>query len=385
MAALTKINKLPILVILGATGTGKSKLALQLAKTFKGEIISADSMQVYKGLDVVTNKVTLEEQLEAPHHMISYVEKPWLKHTVTQFRDKAIPIIDKLLQEDKIPIIVGGTNYYIEALLWDFLVDVPSVCSEASSSESDEDDLHSALMEADPDSAKKIHPNDKRKIKRALEVFRNSKTKLSTYHSNQQRESGSHISGRLKYEKICLIWVKCDQTVLDARINSRVEFMIENGLKQELTELYEEYKSQKQDYTIGLLQAIGFKEFHKYLALSDNEKNTPLGMALFDEGSGNQVPPVFSVDSTLPEKWDENVFQPSFELFHAVLKSGNMPFEPEKTIGEISEKIYQECEFCEGRVFLTTKDWQAHLRSKSHKAAKRGFLKKSTEPLFEKD
>lgn len=112
--------------------------------------------------------------------------------------------------DDKIPIIVGGTNYYIEALLWNFLVNVPSGDSD-SSSETDEHDLYHQLTLVDPESSKRIHPNDKRKIKRALEVFKNSNIKLSTYHKNQQKESGGNISGRLRYDNLCLLWIKCDQ------------------------------------------------------------------------------------------------------------------------------------------------------------------------------
>ncbi|XP_050703823.1 tRNA dimethylallyltransferase-like [Eriocheir sinensis] len=114
--------RLPIIVVLGATGTGKSKLALELATRFKGEIISADSMQVYKGLDIITNKVTPEEAAQAPHHILGFLD-PLSRFTVTDFRNAALPVVERLLAEDKVPVIVGGTNYYIESLLWHVLID----------------------------------------------------------------------------------------------------------------------------------------------------------------------------------------------------------------------------------------------------------------------
>ena len=114
--------KTPIVVVLGATGAGKSQLALELAQRFGGEIISADAMQMYRGLDIVTNKVTEEEQKTVKHHMINILD-PLSSNNVVDFRNKALPIVENLLKDGKIPIICGGTNYYIESLLWKVLVD----------------------------------------------------------------------------------------------------------------------------------------------------------------------------------------------------------------------------------------------------------------------
>merc|ERR1711952_415295 len=124
-ASLTKMATVappPIVVILGATGAGKSQLALELAEKFGGEIISADAMQMYRGLDIVTNKVTEEEQRRVRHHMINILD-PLCHNNVVDFRNKALPIVEKLLSEGRIPVICGGTNYYIESLLWKILVD----------------------------------------------------------------------------------------------------------------------------------------------------------------------------------------------------------------------------------------------------------------------
>ena len=121
----------PLVVILGCTGTGKSKLAIEIAKEIDGEIISADSIQVYKGLDIITNKVTSNEQAVIPHYMINIVE-PSEQFSVVQFKAKALPIIDDIIERQKVPIIIGGTNYYIESLLWQNLIEEETQTSKVS-------------------------------------------------------------------------------------------------------------------------------------------------------------------------------------------------------------------------------------------------------------
>lgn len=121
-ARMGNLGRLPLVVILGSTGTGKSKLAIEIGKKVGGEILSADSMQVYKGLDIITNKVTAEELSECPHHLIDFVS-PLKDFSVTEFRNLALPLIEDITKRGKIPIIVGGTNYYIESVLWNTLVD----------------------------------------------------------------------------------------------------------------------------------------------------------------------------------------------------------------------------------------------------------------------
>ncbi|XP_016126389.1 tRNA dimethylallyltransferase, mitochondrial-like [Sinocyclocheilus grahami] len=127
MAAATRVLQKgispSIVVILGATGTGKSKLAIEIGKRLNGEIISADSMQVYKGLDIITNKVTEEEQAQCRHHMSSFVDPLVSGYTVVDFRNKALSLIEDMHRRKKLPIIVGGTNYYIESILWKVLID----------------------------------------------------------------------------------------------------------------------------------------------------------------------------------------------------------------------------------------------------------------------
>jgi len=161
----------PVVVILGATGTGKSKLALQIASRINGEIVSADSMQVYKGLDIITNKVTPEEMKVCPHHMIGIYD-PLHEFTSLQFQQEVLRIIDDIHSRGKVPVIAGGTYYYLEGILWNQLLNTKQTSDDDREKFDDRtnESLHQQLQEIDPDTALLLHPNDRRKIIRALEV-----------------------------------------------------------------------------------------------------------------------------------------------------------------------------------------------------------------------
>ena len=297
--------RLPIIVILGSTGVGKSKLGIELAKKVGGEVISADSMQVYKGLDIITAKVTAAEQRECKHHMINIVS-PLENFSVVQFRNIALPIISDISARGKIPIIVGGTNYYIESLLWDILVpqkrldDSESEGTEARYQETFQtkdtvaedvtkeplscfkemvDDpkigfkrsqnyvnLESAeknsgqagissdiaslnnqeykrLKMIDPIAASRVHPNDNRKVKRKLQIAEAlGKTPTQVFVEQQQQEGSDHLGGPLRFTNALVFWLCSDQSILDERISKRVEEMLNAGLVAEISDFYEEYK-----------------------------------------------------------------------------------------------------------------------------------------------
>lgn len=187
-----KMNpQLPLVVILGSTGSGKTKLSLELATKFGGEIVGADSMQVssfsyfmfsppkktstiqvYKELDIASAKATSEELALVPHHMINILG-PEQRFTVLEYRNMVLPILDDIIQRGKLPIIVGGTNYYIESVLWKVLVQEPGeiVRKEGGTLPNDEHQLpshvlHEKLKKLDPAMAKRLHPNNQRKILR---------------------------------------------------------------------------------------------------------------------------------------------------------------------------------------------------------------------------
>ncbi|XP_043518958.1 tRNA dimethylallyltransferase-like isoform X1 [Frieseomelitta varia] len=219
------MSRVPVLAILGSTGCGKSRLGIELARRFLGEIISADSMQVYQGLDIITAKVTEEERKMAPHHMLDIVDPLNPSYTVVQFRNTAAPIINDLLARRKLPIIVGGTNYYIESILWEILIEKDrqrmdevddvsrskrmKVELDRSTTRSNEE-LYQELTRIDPEMAKTFHPNNRRKIIRSLEVFEQYGIKHSELLKAQRIAGGSGLGGPLRYQNCILLWLRCD-------------------------------------------------------------------------------------------------------------------------------------------------------------------------------
>lgn len=287
------LRKTPLVVILGSTATGKTKLSIELAKRFSGEVISADSMQIYTGLDISTAKANKEERSQAVHHMLDVCDFTTKTFSIIDFRDKALPIIDQLIESNKLPIIVGGTTYYIESLLWKVLIgtesdeNIEKTNSFNSLSQSEKDllnepiddiqddeceDLHKLLTKVDPVTAQRLHPKNIRKIRRALNVFFDSGKAMSEILNEQQLEDGgSYLGGPLRYEHIVMFWLKCDQEKLNARIDRRIDSMIAEGMLFELRKCYNILKADKIDATRGMMQTIGFKEFLPYLEKYSDE------------------------------------------------------------------------------------------------------------------
>ncbi|KAH0453482.1 hypothetical protein IEQ34_017806 [Dendrobium chrysotoxum] len=263
-----KTAKKKVLVVMGATGVGKSRLAIDLAEHFAGvEIINADSMQVYRGLDILTNKVPLCERKGVPHHLLGTIDAS-MEFTSKDFRDIAIPIIDDILSRGCLPVIVGGTNYYIQALVSPYLVDdvVEDIAEGSANSLLGDIDLNNIssssafelLKEIDPIAANRIHPNDHRKIHRYLSVYASSGVLPSSlFHGNPAKKWGR--ADNFRYT-CCFIWVDASLPALDRNINTRVDCMIDAGLLDEVSDIYKP----KSDYTRGMKQAIGVREFEEF-------------------------------------------------------------------------------------------------------------------------
>ncbi|KAG6414786.1 hypothetical protein SASPL_122160 [Salvia splendens] len=268
-------SKPKIVVIMGASGSGKSKLAIDLASHFPIEIISADSMQVYQGLDVLTNKVPFDEQKGVPHHLLGTIS-PNVEFTAKDFRDSAIPLIDEIWSRNCLPVLVGGTNYYIQALVSQFLLDDNAEPLEANCimdhhgdnekpdielTPPDEDCLYtySRLKDLDPVAANRIHPNDQRKIKQYLNLYSHLGVLPSKlFQGNTMQNWGQADS--LRYD-CCFICVDASLPALDLYVNQRVDVMVSTGLFEEVCEIYKS----NADYTRGLRQAIGVREFEDFL------------------------------------------------------------------------------------------------------------------------
>ena len=243
-----------ILAIAGATASGKSKAAVELAKKLNGEIISMDSMQIYKHMDIGTAKVTLQEMENIPHHMIDIVE-PNMPFSVSDFVKLAKDKINEITARGKLPILAGGTGLYFESLIYPF---------NFGGAKSDEDIknnlykqleqlgaeyLHKKLMEIDPIDGAKIHPNNTKRLIRALEIYEitgNTKTNNST---NKQ----------LLYD-LDMYVLDWDREILYDRIEKRVQIMFDNGLQKEIENLLEVGIT----FDMQSMQGIGYKEFASY-------------------------------------------------------------------------------------------------------------------------
>ncbi|KAL8661918.1 MAG: hypothetical protein Q9202_005201 [Teloschistes flavicans] len=290
-----------ILAIVGATGTGKSKLAVALAEKFNGEIINADAMQMYEGLPVATNKIPFLERKSIPHHLLGCVkpiEEPW---KVGKYVRTAMKIIENILGRGRLPILVGGTHYYIQSLLFKETI-VDRLESDYKTAEAQEiewpilaastSEMLEQLRRVDPELASKWHPNDRRKIRHSLELYHTSGKKPSDIY-REQREAASrngscqtlhdqghrqvtdnvnHSAPSLQLDPLVL-WTYAEPDKLATRLDLRVEQMVQNGLIEEVVSMQKSLQNLKQtgfktDQASGIWTAIGFKELAPYVMAS---------------------------------------------------------------------------------------------------------------------
>lgn len=239
----------PLIVILGPTASGKSKIATKLAKEFKGEIVSADSRQVYKETNIGTAKPTPSEQKEIPHHLIGIV-KPDQKFNVASYKEKAIEAIENIQKRNKLPILTGGTGLYIKAVVKNlkFPKVKPHPKLRKRLSQKSPDQLFKIYEKLDPKGAKHIDKKNKRRLIRAIEV-----SKISGEPFWNQRGKGKPLFKTLK------IGIKLPKSKLKQKIKDRVEQMFKLGLKKEAQKLVKKY-----GWNAPALQSIGYQEWKKY-------------------------------------------------------------------------------------------------------------------------
>ncbi|XP_021562218.1 tRNA dimethylallyltransferase, mitochondrial isoform X2 [Carlito syrichta] len=373
-------RNLPLVVILGATGTGKSTLALQLGQRLGGEIVSADSMQVYEGLDIITNKISVQEQRLCQHHMIGFVDPLVTNYTVVDFRNKATALIEDIFARDKIPIIVGGTNYYIESLLWKVLVNTkPQEMGtdkvndrKVELEKEDGHELHKRLSRVDPEMAAKLHPHDKRKVARSLQVFEETGISHSEFlHRQHAEEGGGPLGGPLRFSNPCILWLHADQAVLDERLDKRVDDMLAAGLLEELRDFHRRYNQKNvsensQDYQHGIFQSIGFKEFHEYL-ITEGKCTPETSNQLLKKGPGPSVPPIYGLEVSDVSEWEESILEPALEIVQSFIQGHKPAATPIKMPYNKTEnkRSYHMCDLCD-RIIIGDREWAAHIKSKSH-------------------
>lgn len=221
-----------VLCIVGPTACGKTALSVALAKKLGGEIVSADAVAVYRGLDIGSAKPTEAEREGVPHHLIDCVDVTDDSFTVSSFRALAREAIDDILRRKKLPIVVGGSGLYVDAVFSDMRFSAPSDSTIRAAIEKEYDTcpeaVFAALRSADPVTAQRLHPNDKKRVVRALEVFRVSGQPFSVLN----RDFSSVQQGDDTYRSI-RIGLNTDRQKLYARIDRRVDRMMADGLKEE--------------------------------------------------------------------------------------------------------------------------------------------------------
>ncbi len=248
-----------LICITGPTASGKTALSIVLAKARGTEIISADSMQIYRGMDIGTAKPTTAEQAMVPHHMIDVVD-PGEAFSVARYVQMADACAQTLLTSGKIPIVVGGTGLYLDALIQgsDFPGDETDRSIrekyERMAREQGNTAVHACLMRVDPVAAARLHPNNLKRVIRALEVFEQTGTPIDTFNAQNKRPEP-------RYNAIKIGLCPSDREILYARINRRVDQMMEDGLLAEAERLFRDGK-----LCGTAAQAIGYKELSDYFA-----------------------------------------------------------------------------------------------------------------------
>ena len=246
-------EKKKIIVICGPTASGKTALGIKIANDIKGEIVSADSMQIYKDMDIGTAKPTKEEQKMAKHYLIDFVS-PDVRYSVADFKRDATEAIETIIKKNKTPIIVGGTGLYINSLIYNIDFNSEGNTDLEFRSELEKRDigeLYNMAKKIDKDAISKISPNDRKRIMRIIEIYH------STGKTKTQLEKESLKENKYDYRIFVLNW---DRKKLYEKINLRVDLMIKNGLIEEVQNLLKKYNEFPTSF-----QGLGYKEVKEYL------------------------------------------------------------------------------------------------------------------------
>ena len=246
-----------VIVICGPTASGKTKLSIELAKKINGEIVSCDSMQIYKDMNIGTAKPTFEEMQGIKHYLLDFIE-PDKRYSVAEFKKDAEKAIEEILNKGKIPIVVGGTGLYIDTIIYG--IEYPKIefddkyRKELEEREKKEGliKLYEEANQIDEEAIKKISINDKKRILRILEI----------YHATGKNKTEQEIISREKGPKFDykVFAINMDREKLYERINKRVDIMIDNGLIDEVKKLLNKYK----EFPTAM-QGLGYKEVKEYL------------------------------------------------------------------------------------------------------------------------
>ena len=251
-------QKKPLIVLTGPTAVGKTKLSISLAKAVGGEIISADSMQVYKYMDIGSAKIRPEEMSGVPHHLVDIL-KPEEEFHIVRFQEMAKEAMNDIYERGRIPILVGGTGFYIQAVTRD--IDFTQAEQEdgyrreleAMAQEQGSEALHQMLQKVDPVSAAQIHANNVKRVIRALEFYHQNHAPISAHNQEQKERTSSY--------NLAYFVLNAPRDLLYERIDRRVDEMMEQGLLDEVKRL----KSMGYHRGMVSMQGLGYKEILAYL------------------------------------------------------------------------------------------------------------------------
>lgn len=266
-----------VLVIAGPTAVGKTDLSIKLAKELNGEIISTDSMQIYKYMDIGSAKITKEEMCGVPHHMIDVVD-PSTPFSVADYKEMAQKCIDDIISRGKLPILTGGTGLYINALTCNMNfteaendLKYRSELEELAEKHGNEY-IHNMLNDIDPISYKEIHYNNRKRVIRALEVYKLTKKPFSSFNAGEEFYNGPY--------DVTYYVLNMDREKLYNRINLRVDIMMDKGLLEECIKL----KKMGYNSSVQSMQGIGYKEIFYYL---ENKISLNEAVEMIKQGSRN--------------------------------------------------------------------------------------------------
>lgn len=253
------MEKKPLIILTGPTAVGKTALSIRLAKKVNGEIISADSMQVYKGMDIGSAKVMPAEMDGIKHHLIDVLE-PSEEFNIVKFKELSQIALEEIYAKGKIPILAGGTGFYIQSVLYDIDFEendndkaYRQKLEALAKTEGGVQKLYEMLQEIDPKSAEIIHENNVKRVIRALEFYEETGTLISDHNEEQSKKESPY--------NFCYFVLNDDREKLYKNIDKRVDIMLENGLVSEVKKLYEK------GYTKDMvsMQGLGYKEILEYL------------------------------------------------------------------------------------------------------------------------
>lgn len=381
---------------------------------------------MYRGLPIITNKISLEEQRSVPHHLLGNISLDHETWVVGVFKREASRIIQEIRSRGRVPIVVGGTHYYTNALLFrDSLVEKEDASTERALVQDNSvqypilndttEAMWEKLKEVDPTMAERWHPNDRRKIRRSLEIFLTTGRPASEIYAEQQSRKRTESAPQPGFSKpdALLLWVHSESQVLKDRLDRRVDKMLGNGLMDEITEVNDYLRSKVEsgeqvDLSRGIWQSIGFKEFQPYLQAAEQGadvkeleklkleclevmKTATRRYAKYQtkwiskqmlpllEQQGDQDR-LYVLDSTDVTRYPEHVLDKAASLTQLFLAGNEMP-DP-RSLSDAASNVLnaavksalssqgtpcrKHCPTCE-TTLLTEESWQIHVRGKAHR------------------